>query len=43
MLLLADLTYSFVQHYSMPLDGDMAGGIVPAEDVKPILKDPFGI
>jgi hypothetical protein len=27
----------------MPLDGDMAGGIVPAEDVKPILKDPFGI
>jgi len=27
----------------MPLDGDMAGGIVPAEDVKQILKDPFGI
>jgi hypothetical protein len=27
----------------MPLDGDMAGGIVPAEDVKPILKDPFGV
>lgn len=43
MLLLTDLTYSFFQHYSMPLDGDMAGGIVPAEDVKPILKDPFGI
>lgn len=43
LLLLADLTYSFVQHYSMPLDGDMAGGIVPSEDVKPILKDPFGI
>ena len=43
VLLLADLTYSFLQHYNMPLDGDMAGGIVPAEDVKPILKDPFGI
>ncbi len=43
LLLLADLTYSFLQHYSMPLDGDMAGGIVPAEDVQPILNDPFGI
>ena len=43
VLLLADLTYSFMQHYSMPLDGDMAGGIVPAEDVKLILNDPFGI
>lgn len=43
MLLLADLTYSFMQHISMPLDGDMAGGIVPAQDVKPILNDPFGI
>ncbi len=43
VLLLADLTYSFAQHYSMPLDGDMAGGIVPAEDVKQILNDPFGI
>ena len=43
LLLLTDLTYSFLQHSSMPLDGDMAGGIVPAEDVKPILKDPFGV
>ena len=43
LLLLADLTYSFLQHSSMPLDGDMAGGIVPGEDVKPILKDPFGV
>ena len=42
VLLLADLSYSFLQHYSMPLDGDMAGGIVPAEDVTQILKDPFG-
>lgn len=43
LLLLSDLSYSFLQHYSKPLDGDMAGGIVPAEDVKLILKDPFGI
>jgi hypothetical protein len=43
LLLLTDLSYSFVQHLSMPLDGDMAGGIVPAQDVKPVLHDPFGI
>ena len=41
--ILTDVTYSFLQHYSMPLDGDMAGGIVPSDDVKRILKDPFGI
>lgn len=42
-LLLADTAYSFVQHLNQPLDGDMAGGIVPAEDVKPVLQDPLGI
>lgn len=42
ILLLTDLSFSFVQHLSMPLDGDMAGGIVPALDVKPVLSDPFG-
>jgi hypothetical protein len=41
-LLLSDTTYSFVQHLSMSLDGDMAGGIVPAADVKLVLSDPFG-
>jgi hypothetical protein len=39
---LVDLGYSFLQHYSMPFDGDMPGGIVPAEDVKPVLSDPIG-
>lgn len=43
VFLFADLTYSFLQHYNMPLDGDMAGGIVPSEDVKPVLNDPFGV
>ncbi len=42
LLLMADLGYSFVQHLSQPLDGDMAWNIVPENDVKPILKDPFG-
>ncbi|HRG59003.1 MAG TPA: hypothetical protein PK323_08590 [Bacteroidia bacterium] len=43
VIVFGDLIFSFFQHLAMPLDGDMAGGIVPAEDVKPILKDPFGI
>lgn len=43
LFIIADLSYSFVQHLNMPLDGDMAGGIVPANDVKPVLEDPFGI
>lgn len=40
--LLGDLAYSFFQFLQFPLDGDMAGGIVPANDVLPILNDPFG-
>lgn len=42
-LVIADLSYSFAQHLSMPLDGDMAGGIVPAKDLLHVLEDPFGI
>lgn len=40
---LADVAYSFLQHYHFPFDGDMAGGIVPAEDVRPILDSPLGL
>ncbi len=43
LILSADICYSFLQHYNQPLDGDMPGGIVPAEDVKKVLSDPFGI
>jgi len=43
IFLLTDVGFSFLQHYTMRLDGDMAGGIVPAADVKPVLKDPFGV
>jgi hypothetical protein len=43
LLLFSDIIFSFTQHYSMPLDGDMADGIIPNEDVNLILKDPFGI
>jgi len=41
-LLLTDLCYSFVQHLSQPLDGDLAWNIVPSNDVKPILESPLG-
>lgn len=41
--IMVDTSYSFIQHLNMPLDGDMAGGIVPATEVQKILNDPFGI
>ncbi|MCX6183234.1 MAG: hypothetical protein NT150_15080 [Bacteroidetes bacterium] len=41
--LMADLSFSFFQHYTTPLDGDVAGGIIINEDVKKIFEDPFGI
>jgi len=42
IFLLADIGYSFMQHLAKPLDGDMSAGIVPSEDVKSVLNDPFG-
>lgn len=43
LLLLADWTYSFLQYYATPLDGDMSKGIVLTEGVSTLFKDPFGI
>lgn len=43
MFLLCDLAYSFRQHLSQPLDGDLPWNVVPADEVKPILNDPFGL
>ena len=43
MLLIADIGYSFLQHNSQQLDGDMPSLLVPAPDVKPIHDNPFGI
>jgi len=42
LILLGDFTYSFLQYYHTPLDGDMAGGILPTEEVQEIFDDPFG-
>lgn len=42
LILISDFTYSFLQYYNTPLDGDMAGGIVPEAGVQEIFNDPFG-
>ena len=42
-LLLMDTTYSFLQHYHEPLDGDMAGIIMPSEVFQPLMEDPFAL
>ncbi|MHB8401644.1 MAG: hypothetical protein ACYDCN_06485 [Bacteroidia bacterium] len=43
ILLLLDVVYSFNQHLSAPLDGDMAENILPAPDYKKVLEDPFAL
>lgn len=43
LLLLADIVYSFRQYLANPLDWDMAGGLIPAENVKPVLNHPLGL
>lgn len=42
LFLMADLSYSFIQHLNQTLDGDMAWNLIPADDVKPILESPLG-
>ena len=43
LMFAADVCYSFVQHISQPLDGDMAWNIIPSNDVKPVLENPLGL
>lgn len=42
LFLLGDLTYSFLQYYYIPLDGDISAGVVPSSFVQQLLDDPFG-
>jgi len=42
LILISDFTYSFLQYYNTPLDGDMASGIIPDTEVQKIFNDPFG-
>ncbi len=43
LFLILDLSYSFLQYFNMPLDGDMAHIIVPAEEFKQVMQDPLGM
>ncbi len=42
LLIVIDTGYSFLQHYSTRLDGDIAESILPADNFKPLFKSPFG-
>ncbi|MFH1161211.1 MAG: hypothetical protein V1733_09730 [bacterium] len=44
LLLCLDVCYSFIQHYYMPLDGDLADGVLTSESsaYHPLMHDPFG-
>ncbi|TNE55965.1 MAG: hypothetical protein EP344_13015 [Bacteroidetes bacterium] len=40
--LLADTGFSLLQHLQMPLDGDLAGIVLPSAWYSEVLRDPFG-
>lgn len=40
--LLCDLSYSFMEYYYTPIDGDLTAGTVPIKNVQKVLDDPFG-
>ena len=40
--LLFDLSYSFMEYYYTPIDGDLTAGTVPIKNVQKVLDDPFG-
>lgn len=42
VFIVADVFYSFLQHYYFPLDGDLPGIVAPSPGYTPVLKDPFG-
>lgn len=42
LFVLCDLGYTFWQHYRAPLDGDLAGIIVPSDHYQTVLEHPLG-
>jgi hypothetical protein len=42
VFLLGDLTYSFLEYYFTPIDGDLTSGVAFNEHIQQILTDPFG-
>jgi len=43
VFLFGDLGFSFLQYYSIPLDGDMVGGVLLDEGIEPVLSHPLGL
>ena len=43
LFVLFDLSYSFLQHYQMPMDGDIAESIVPAAHFEPLFDSRWGL
>jgi len=41
-LIIAGLVYSFFQHYTAPLDGDLVGVVLPTTAYQRVLEAPFG-
>ncbi|MBL0104835.1 MAG: hypothetical protein IPP51_14380 [Bacteroidetes bacterium] len=37
-----DLGFSFLQHYHVPIDGDMAESVMPSAQIKEVFDDPYG-
>ncbi len=42
-LVLVDVVFSALQHYQLPLDGDLAPIVVPSAPYARVLTDPFGL
>jgi hypothetical protein len=42
IFLIGDLTYSFLEYYYTPIDGDLTSGIAFNEHIQKIFADPFG-
>ncbi len=43
LCLILDTGYTFYQHYTLPLDGDLIPIILPAENYKEVLGNPLGL
>ena len=41
LLFLIDVGYSFIQHFYVSLDGDIAAIVMPSKEYQQVLKDPF--
>ena len=42
IFILGDITYSFLEYYYTPIDGDLSSGIAPNSHIQKIFDDPLG-